>query len=427
MAWFSRNKKADEPKSNKADKLFESENRSNSDDCACSVTSDSLIFEQLFQRDFSYRSLSAVYACVEIIANSLASMPLRVVSEDEEGHREVVKHHPLQRIFKSRNVQTMTMPQIMKSVISDVLLRGNGYILINRNEAGLVYSLRYIPASAVSVQYDDYKDTLHYIVSVKISDDANKTFKVLPKDIIHITKTTRDGVNGQSVMHFAKSALDLAKSAEDAAEQWFESGMNVSGLLSCKSALTEKQRTDIKNSWTAGRGKNTLQILPLGVDYVALGVDAKSGMLLESRQYETIETARFFGVPVQLIQSGEKLTYNSLEQLNLLFLQHTLMPYISIIESEFTRKLFPDEDSLLVDMDENEFLLRTDKKSTGEYLSKLVGGGIMTVNEARKELGLGEVEDGESLHIAYSDASKAEIGSEKEPEQEQINTNEDTE
>jgi phage portal protein BeeE len=103
------------------------------------------------------------------------------------------------------------------------------------------------------------------------------------------------------------------------------------------------------------------------------------------------------------------------------------MPYISIIESEFTRKLFADEDSLLVDMDENEFLLRTDKKSTGEYLSKLVGGGIMTVNEARKELGLGEVEDGESLHIAYSDASKAEIGSEKQPEQEEINTNEDTE
>jgi len=60
-------------------------------------------------------------------------------------------------------------------------------------------------------------------------------------------------------------------------------------------------------------------------------------------------------------------------------------------------------------MDENEFLLRTDKKTTGEYLSKLVGGGIMTVNEARKELGLSEIEDGDKLHIAYSDASKAQI------------------
>lgn len=89
------------------------------------------------------------------------------------------------------------------------------------------------------------------------------------------------------------------------------------------------------------------------------------------------------------------------------------MPYVSIIEAEFTRKIFIDDPDLLVDMDENEFLLRTDKKSTGEYLTKLVGGGIMTVNEGRKELGLGRVEDGDSLHIAYSDASKAEIGSEE--------------
>lgn len=232
----------------------------------------------------------------------------------------------------------------------------------------------------------------------------------MPKDIIHLTKTTRDGINGMSVMHFAKNAVDLAKSAEDAASQFFESGMNVQGLLMCKTAMTEKQRNDIRNSWAAGRGKTTLQVLPMGMDYQVLGVDAAKGQLLESRQHESVEIARFFGVPVQLIQSGEKLTYNSLEQLNLLFLQHTLMPYIAVIESEFSRKLFIDQPNLIVDMDENEFLLRTDKKSTGEYLSKLVGGGILTVNEARKELGYGEVEDGNELHIAYSDASKAEIG-----------------
>ena len=188
--------------------------------------------------------------------------------------------------------------------------------------------------------------------------------------------------------------------------------MNVQGLLMCKSPMTEKQRNDIRNSWTSGRGKTTLQVLPLGMDYQVLGVSSKDGQLLESRAYEAVEIARFFGVPVQLIQSGEKLTYNSLEQLNLLFLQHTLMPYVAVIEAEFTRKIFLDDPDLLVDMDENEFLLRTDKKSTAEYLTKLVGGGIMTVNEGRKELGLGRVEDGDGLHIAYSDASKAEIGSE---------------
>lgn len=397
MSWFSKKEKREEqPDTQPSNKEEE-----------CKCTSDSLIYEAIFGRDYSYRSISSVFACVELISNALSSMPLRLVHVDEHGHREVVAHHPLQRIFRNKNIQTMSIQQTMKSAIQDVLMHGNGYIIVKKNEAGIITALRYVKAGAVSVQYDDYKDILYYIVTI---DDDHKALKYKPEEVIHFTKTTTDGVNGRSVVSFAKKAIDLAMSAEDAAKQYFDSNMNVSGLLSCKTMMNEKQRQDIKNSWTAGRGKNTLQILPIGVDYVQLGTDAKSGMLLESRQHETTDIARFFGVPVQLIQSGEKLTYNSLEQLNLLFYQHTLQPYICMIESEFTRKLFYDDDFLEVDMDESEFLLRTDKASTANYLKTLVDSGILTVNEARLELGLSEVEDGDKLHIAYSDASKAQIG-----------------
>ena len=75
-----------------------------------------------------------------------------------------------------------------------------------------------------------------------------------------------------------------------------------------------------------------------------------------------------------------------------------------------SRKFFPGDTELYVDMDESEFLFRTDKQSEATYISTLVNGGIITVNEAREMLGMSEVEDGDSLHIAYSDASKAEIG-----------------
>ena len=401
MSWFKRSKKAAPDLEYRAAEPQDQE---------CSCTSDSLSFEALFSSQYSSRSLSAVYACIELISNAVSSMPLRVVKESEDGSREVVKHHPVQRILRGRNVQTMTISAIIKSAIQDVLLHGNGYILIVRGETGLITSLRYLKASSVSVQYDDWKDVLYYYVTVQNSE--HKT-RFMPKDIIHLTKDTRDGVNGVSILTYAKDAVALARASEEAASNWFKSGMNVSGLLMCKTAMTEKQRTDIKNSWMTGRGQNTLQVLPLGLDYQALGVDAQKGQLIESRKHEINEIARYFGVPTQLIQSGEKLTYNSLEQLNLIFLQHTLTPYIINIEGEFTRKLFPEELDLVIDMDENEFLLRTDKASTAEYLSKLVGGGIMTVNEARKELGLGETADGDGLHIAYSDATKAEIGNNK--------------
>lgn len=308
----------------------------------------------------------------------------------------------------------MSMYNIMKSVMQDVLLKGNGYILINRGESGVVTSLRYLPAGSVSPQYQEYNDTLYYIVTVKIGDDSRKSLKVQPKDIIHITRTTKDGVIGVSTTSFASDTIELAKSSETAAKKFFDSNLNVSGLLSCKVALNEKQRQDIKNAWQSGRGENVLQVLPMGVDYVQLGVAAKDAQLLESRDHNAVEIARFFGVPIQLIQSAQNLTYKALEDLNNIFYQYTLLGYIRAIEEEFTRKFFIDDD-FIVDMDENEFLMRVNKQTLSTYLTSLVGGGILTVNEARKELGLAEVPDGDKLHIAYSDASKAQIGDENTP------------
>ena len=402
MSWFRRSKKP----------LPDAEIRASGEDekdCPCDK-SESLSFESLFTNTYSNRSLSAVYSCVELISSSIASIPMRVVEEDEHGHRTIVKHHPLQRIFKSKNVQTMTFFNIMKSVMTDVLLSGNGYILINRNETGLPISLRYIKASAVSVQYDAYHDTLYYIIT--IADDKGMRYK--PQDVIHIVRNTSDGVNGISTTTFAKDAIGLAKSSEVAAKKFFDSNMNVAGLLSCKTMMTEQQRTSIKDAWMSGRGENTLQILPLGVDYVKLGVASKDAQLLESRGYNTQEITRFFTVPLQLIQAGDKMTYTNLEDLNNIFYQYSLLPFIRSIEEEFTRKFFIDSD-YIVDMDEDEFLMRVNKNTLSSYLSTLVGGGIMSVNEARVYLGLKEVKDGDQLHIAYSDASKAQIGNDSEP------------
>jgi len=306
----------------------------------------------------------------------------------------------------------MTMPAIMKSVMTDVLLKGAGYILIERGVSGIVTSLRYLPYGSVSVMYNEYNDTLSYIVSLKISDTKVHKSNVSAKDIIHITRVTRDGINGQSVMQFAKASADLAKAAELSAQSFFDSGLNVSGLLSAKQAFNQAQMQQIKQQWQSGSrsGKASLQFLPLGVDYIQLGQSGKDAQLLESRAYNSLVISQFFGVPEQLINSAAKLTYNTIEQLNLLFFQQTLQPIITGIEAEMSRKLFPNDTDIFVDMDESEFLFRTDKSSEANYISTLVGGGVMTVNEGRQMLGLSEVENGDSLHIAYSDASKAEIG-----------------
>lgn len=100
--------------------------------------------------------------------------------------------------------------------------------------------------------------------------------------------------------------------------------------------------------------------------------------------------------------------------MNNIFYQYTLLGYIRCIEEEFNRKVFSDSE-LIVDMDEDEFLMRVNKQVLAQYLSTLVGGGIMTVNESRRILGLSEKDNGDDLHIAYSDASKAQIGGDANP------------
>ena len=135
----------------------------------------------------------------------------------------------------------MTMPAIMKSVMTDVLLKGAGYILIERGVSGVPIALRYLPYGSVSCIYNEYKNTLTYQVSLKINEDQVKKTGVKAADIIHITRLTRDGVNGQSVMQFAKNSADLAKSAEISAQNYFNSGLNVNGLLSAKQAFSKQQ------------------------------------------------------------------------------------------------------------------------------------------------------------------------------------------
>ena len=354
----------------------------------------------IFTQIRSSRASSAVFACVNLISNSLSCMDLRVMSEDSCGHREIVKHHPLQRIFKNKVVMTLSIKQIIKNVMEDVLLKGEGFVYVVRGESGLVTSLRYIPRSNMNVMYDQMKDTLYYQTPLL----GNR--KLPARDVIHIKDITRDGVNGMSVLLYAKNSIELANRAENAANDFFEQKCNISGILSPNVAVNDEQREKMKRTWSR---EDRLHVLPFGVTYQQIGVDASKAQMLETRQYEAVEICRFFGVNPMLIQDMSHSSYNTLEQVNLQFLQYTLMPFVKEIEDEFTRKVFVDSEDLIVDMDENSFLLRTDKQSTGEYYTKMVQSGIYSVNDARRELGLSEISDGDTHTVAFTDASKANL------------------
>lgn len=297
----------------------------------------------------------------------------------------------------------MTIQNVIKNAITDVLLKGNGYIYINRGETGLVTSLRWIPANDVTVQYDNIRDILSYKI-------PSISAKIDRQNVIHLSKNTTDGYNGRSVLKFAKEVISISQFTECSAKNFFTSGQSLNGALLPKHPMNPRQMEEIRKHWKQSTDSNTIQIIPYEMEYVSLSSNNSDAQLLETREFNTKEICRFFGVNPALIQDNTASSYNTLEQINLQFLQYTLMPYIQMIETELSRKIFIDEDDYYVDMDEDKYLMRTDKSSTAQYYGQFIEKGVMSVNEVRKELGMNELSDGGNDHFAlYTDTNKSKI------------------
>lgn len=337
-------------------------------------------------------ALSAVYRCVEVITNSVASLPVKLYRVDEKGFRYELKND-LSYILSKRPNRKMNAYTFYKLMIKDVLMAGNAYALIMR-DGNKVIGLQYIPAGLVSPI--DKIDHIEYMVTgIKGT--------VRQEDIIHILNYSDNGVIGISVLTHARRVLGIADAGDKSAENFYKSGSCTSGFLKFNGPSSGAQRQEILSAWnqaTGGpnNGPNGIAVLPSNVDYTQLSVDPADSQLLESRQFSVVEICRFFGVSPNKAFDLTHASYNNSEMAELAFLNDTLRPLLTKIEMELEIKLFDREDNMDIKFDVNE-LLRTDKKSQAEYLTKMFNLGTMSPNEIRRELDMEPVEGGD-LHVA---------------------------
>ena len=348
------------------------------------------------------RNLSVVYRATEIISDAVAMLPIKV-RKVNANHKEDITSHPLHFCFKN---MVMTKYIFMKKLIEDVIINGNGYAYIERGADGIPTKLRYLTKGEVTVNYNKENQTLNY----KISNARGIKNPVKPEDMIHLIKNTTDGVNGISVLSYANRSIKLANSAENAAVNYFQSGCNLSGLLKVNGTLSSKQRSDILNSWSQSfsNGGCGLAVIPGNMDYDPISQNAAESQLLETREYNAIDIARFFGMNPILLGDLSHSSYSSLELIQQDFILHTLSPYILMVEEEFTRKLIKDDD-LVVNLDEN-YLLKIDKSTQATYYSTMLKNGIMCINEIRDEMGLSPIKGGDQHIIPWTDLNKNIIG-----------------
>jgi HK97 family phage portal protein len=164
----------------------------------------------------------------------------------------------------------------------------------------------------------------------------------------------------------------------------------LNGFIKVQGRLNDKQLNDIQNQWN--RDNNSIKILQGNMEFVPLTVDPDDTQLLESRNFNILDIARFFGVPASKLNQKEGATYNGIESENIAFLSDTIQPLIEKIEDEFELKLLSEYERINYEIKfDISKLLRTDLKAQSEYYRTLFNIGIFSQNEIRKQLDMNNI------------------------------------
>jgi HK97 family phage portal protein len=339
--------------------------------------------------------LSTVYAATNMISNSCALLPIKVLTIENGKHKEI--SHPLTEILNLKPNRRYNHFNFMKLLIESLILKGNAYAYIERDENLNVKSLQLINADFVTPMLQP-NGTMKYLVSGLDSaiDDIN---------MIHLYQHCDELGNGISTIKYADMCLTGAYNAEKHSDNFFRNGAGLMGVLKASAPLSNDQKRQIAESWatsinnTVGGG---VAILPQGIEFQSISVSPEDCQLLDTRKYNVIEIARFFNIsPVKLFDYTN-VSYSTLEQTSLSYLQDTILPYTQLMEDEFNRKLFKPSEigKLSIDFDYS-VLVQTDKISEAEYYNKLITNGILSINDVRNKMGYEPIptEDGGDAHF----------------------------
>lgn len=333
--------------------------------------------------------LSAVYRSVETIANALAVLPFSVYKVDDDNKTKV--KHSLSTILNLRPEKRFNHYEWMKLMMSSVLLKGNAFAYIQRDENLNVTSLTYIDADFVTPMIQPDGSVKYLVAGMSQAIDQVNMIHLY----IHLDSTYR----GISVLKYASRSLETASEAEKHADNFFKSGANLSGIIKASSVLTNDQKKQIQDSWrgafnTGSDNKVSVAVLPAGLDYQPISVTPEDSELLSTRKYNVVEISRFFGVPPFKNFMYEDASYNSLEWAQIMFLQDTILPLAEMVKAEFNLKLFKPSQigKLMLDVDYS-ILMSTNKETEANYYKTLMVNGIISINEARYKLGYEPIDE----------------------------------
>lgn len=341
--------------------------------------------------------VTAVYACVRLIAGAIASLPLAVYRRTDDGRERV--RNDLWWLLNEQPCPTVSAAVFWEYLLAQMLLSGDALAEIERGRDGAIRGL--IPLDSCAVGIRNVSGRLRY----EFFRDGQWLGRD-QDDILHIPGFGFDGTRGMSVIrHAAREAIGLALAAEAFSSRFFASGAHPDVALKVPGKMTQEQIDNLRRIWASKYGGAHNASLPIvlteGTDLKEVTLSAQDSQLIEARRFQVADIARAFGVPPHMVGETDKSTSwgSGIEQQGIGFVQYTLAPHLHRIEQEINRKCFRTE-RLFVEFNV-EGLLRGDSKARAEYYTRALGGtqnpAWMTPNEIRRLENLPPVAGGDHL------------------------------
>jgi len=350
---------------------------------------------------------TAVYACVRILAEAVASLPLHLYKYTDDGGKERVASHPLYYLLHDEPNSEMTSFVFRETMMAHLLLWGNAYAQIIRDGWGRVMALYPLLPNRMDVSRSKKGELLYTYLRDKNDtwdNPGNEKLTLQRDEVLHIPGLGFDGLIGYSPIAMAKNAIGMALATEEYGAAFFANGANPGGVLQHPGVIKDIQR--VKDSWnTAYQGignAHKVAVLEEGMEFKAIGIPPEAAQFLQTRKFQVSEISRIFRVPPHMVGDLEKSSFSNIEQQSLEFVKYTLDPWVVRWEQAIQQSLIlPSEKGSLFVKFNVDGLLRGDYKSRMEGYSTARQNGWMSANDIRalEDMNRIPAEDGGDLYL----------------------------
>lgn len=331
---------------------------------------------------------AAVYACCRVIAETVASLPVKVYQRRDDGGKDPKPGHPLWRILHDAPNAEMDSFAFIEGMMWQVLLRGNHYSEIIRMGSGSIGEL--MPFDTAKCNLDRTESGRLFLLV-----EGDKTYPY--EKILHIPGIQMgQSIEGVSPIKHARLAIEMGMAADEYAARFWGNASVPSALVTYPGARSDDERKALKDrieqGFKAMKDKHRIAVMPDGVTWTSMTIPNKDAEFLETRKFQVTEIARIFRVPPHMIADLERATFSNVEQQSIDFVVHTIRPWLVRIERALKRQLFRGDTlfaEFLVDG-----LLRGDIKSRFDSYAVARQNGILNGDEIRELENRNPTEDG---------------------------------